>query len=410
MAYRFRLAFGLSVRDMLVDWRMSVCFVLGLIAVLTPLMIMFGLKTGLIDGLRDRLVSDPRNFEVVIVGSQRFDAAWFERMRARSDVGFVLPKTRSIAATLTIAVPRVSGLPKAKIADLIPTGEGDPLFRGLEIRRAPAGMVALIASARLAEALALSPGDKVTGVVQRRRGGRREVGEVALYVAAIALASHTAREAVYVPVALMEATETFRDGYGVPEMDWEGPERPEPRTYYAGARLYANDLAGVVTLTRHLTKDGLIVRGKAAEVDDLNSFAESLTGGFLIISVFSVLGFAVSLTASMWSNFERKRQSISFLRLLGMRSTALVAMPIYQALLIGVMGFVGALAAFFGASFVIEIVFSDIADSVDGELSVLRPLDVLIFFLVTVGISVIASIISAVGVSRVSPAEGLRER
>ena len=166
----------------------------------------------------------------------------------------------------------------------------------------------------------------------------------------------------------------------------------------------------MITLHRHLSDAGLSIRSKAAEVDNLNGFAESLTGGFLIISLFSVMGFLVSLTASLWSNFERKRQATSFLRLIGMRACGLIAIPIYQALLIATMGFAGALITFLGAGFVIEAVFSDIGASVEGDLVVLSASDLLMFFAMTLGISVLASIFSSYGLSRISPAEGLRER
>ncbi|MCR9177685.1 MAG: hypothetical protein NXI19_17000 [Alphaproteobacteria bacterium] len=410
MLLNLRIAFGLCVRDMLVDWRMSLCFILGLTAVLAPLIIMFGLKTGLVDGLRDRLLSDPRNLEIVIVGSGQFDADWFKALAARPDVGFVKPKTRAIAATITVTVPRESGLQSAEVADLIPTGIGDPLLEGITVEKPSDDRLAVVVSARLAEMLNLTLGEEIGGVVTRQRGGRRELGPVDLSVSAIAPAGLTTRAAIFVPVSLMEATESFRDGYGVPAFGWEGPDRPSERIYYAGARIYAKDLASVTTLHSHLTDAGLSVRSKASEVDGLNSFAESLTGGFLIIAFFSVIGFLVSLTASLWSNFERKRQATSFLRLIGMRAVGLIAIPIYQAVIIATAGFAGALATFFGAAIVIETVFADIGASVEGDLVVLKAMDISIFFAVTLGISVLASAVSSYGLSNISPAEGLRER
>lgn len=405
-----RIAFGLCVRDMLVDWRMSLCFILGLTAILAPLIIMFGLKTGLVEGLRDRLLSDPRNLEIIVVGSQQFDADWFETLAARPDVGFVKPKTRAIAATITITVPRTSGLKSAEVADLIPTGLGDPLLQGIPVARSSGDVLTVIISDRLAEMLDLKTGDRIGGVVSRQRDGQRENGKIDLVVGAVTTPGLTARTAVFVPLSLMRATESFRDGYGVPDFGWDGPDYPADRVYYAGARIYAKDLASVITLHRHLSDAGLSIRSKAAEVDNLNGFAESLTGGFLIISLFSVMGFLVSLTASLWSNFERKRQATSFLRLIGMRACGLIAIPIYQALLIATMGFAGALITFLGAGFVIEAVFSDIGASVEGDLVVLSASDLLMFFAMTLGISVLASIFSSYGLSRISPAEGLRER
>jgi len=395
---------------MMVDWRMSLCFILGLTAVLAPLIIMFGLKTGLVDGLRDRLLSDPRNLEIIIVGSRQFDADWFKALAARPDVRFVKPKTRTIAATITVTVPRASGLKSAEVADLIPTGLGDPLLEGLAVEKSSNGRLAVVVSATLAEMLDLNRGDEIGGVVTRRRDGRRELGQVSLIVGAIVPASLTTRAAIFVPVSLMEATESFRDGFGVPTFGWEGPDRPGERVYYAGARIYAKDLASLTTLHNHLTDLGLSVRSKASEVDGINGFAESLTGGFLIIAFFSVIGFLVSLTASLWSNFERKRQATSFLRLIGMRAVGLIAMPIYQAVIIATAGFACALATFFGAAIVIESVFADIGASVEGDLLVLKATDISIFFVITLGISVLASAVSSYGLSRISPAEGLRER
>ena len=405
-----RIAFGLCVRDMLVDWRMSLCFILGLTAVLAPLIIMFGLKTGLVEGLRDRLLSDPRNLEIIIVGSGQFDADWFNALAARPDVGFVKPKTRAIATTITVTVPRASGLQNAEVADLIPTELGDPLLEGIAVEKSGNGRLAVVVSARLAEMLDLNQGDEIGGVVTRRRDDRRELGQVGLIVGAIAPAGLMSRAAIFVPVSLMEATESFRDGYGVPAFGWEGPDRPGERVYYAGARIYAKDLASVTTLHSHLTDLGLSVRSKASEVDGLNGFAESLSGGFLIIAFFSVIGFLVSLTASLWSNFERKRQATSFLRLIGMRAVGLIAMPIYQSVIIATAGFAGALATFFGAAIVIEAVFADIGASVEGDLVVLKATDISIFFVITLGISVLASAVSSYGLSHISPAEGLRER
>ena len=85
------------------DWcaeaRLSACAVLGLAAVLAPLLVLFGLKYGLVATLTERLLADPRTRELLPVGSGRYDAAWFERLRARPEIGFVVPRTRQIAAT-----------------------------------------------------------------------------------------------------------------------------------------------------------------------------------------------------------------------------------------------------------------------------------------------------------------------
>ena len=59
------------------DWcaeaRLSACAVLGLAAVLAPLLVLFGLKYGLVATLTERLLADPRTRELLPVGSHVYD-------------------------------------------------------------------------------------------------------------------------------------------------------------------------------------------------------------------------------------------------------------------------------------------------------------------------------------------------
>ena len=91
----------LAYRDFLYQRRFSLCFVLALTAMLAPLLILFGLKFGLIDTLARRFIEVPRYREIVGVGSGRFGRAWFETMAAQPEVAFIIPNTRRIAASFS---------------------------------------------------------------------------------------------------------------------------------------------------------------------------------------------------------------------------------------------------------------------------------------------------------------------
>jgi hypothetical protein len=97
MLKRVRNIFWLASRDFANEWQMSGFFVLALAAVLGPMMILFGLKFGIVGSMLDNLIQDPRNREIHPVGSGRFDMAWVEQLRERPEIGFVIPHTRSIA-------------------------------------------------------------------------------------------------------------------------------------------------------------------------------------------------------------------------------------------------------------------------------------------------------------------------
>ena len=68
----------LAFRDYIHEWRMSSCFILALASVLAPMLLLFGLKFGIVTGMMDRLVEDPRNREIRPVGANRFDYDWFK--------------------------------------------------------------------------------------------------------------------------------------------------------------------------------------------------------------------------------------------------------------------------------------------------------------------------------------------
>ena len=63
----------LASRDYLHEGLMSSCFVLALAAVLGPMMVLFGLKFGIVGAMVDQLIENPLNREVRPVGSGYFD-------------------------------------------------------------------------------------------------------------------------------------------------------------------------------------------------------------------------------------------------------------------------------------------------------------------------------------------------
>jgi hypothetical protein len=58
--HRFKLVVGLAFDDYRHEWVLSGCAVLALAAVLTPLLVLFGLKYGVIANLLDPLIENPR--------------------------------------------------------------------------------------------------------------------------------------------------------------------------------------------------------------------------------------------------------------------------------------------------------------------------------------------------------------
>jgi putative ABC transport system permease protein len=214
-----RAAIRLAWADLRHERVFSLCMVLAVAAVVSPLLILFGVKNGAVETLRDRLTTDPRNREIRPVGSGRHLPAWFEKMATREDVAFISPATRSLAATVTVRIAGTQG--SGEPLDLIPSGPGDPLLLD---NGAPApNQGECVLSANAAETLGANAGETLTILVTRlENSGEIETARARLVVAGIASPRAGATRSLFAPLAFVDAVERFKDGLAVPEFGWAG--------------------------------------------------------------------------------------------------------------------------------------------------------------------------------------------
>ncbi len=222
----------LALADLLDEWLLSLCVALAIAAVLAPLLILFGLKNGAVDILRQRLIQDPRNREIRPKITKAYEKAWFDEIRKRPDIAFVIPLTRGIAST--VQVKKVGGGVQAAI-DISPTGKGDAMVEENGAKAPGEGECVLSATA--AEKLGAGTGDRVEVCVERFVGLTRQGEKKEMKVVGVLDLRAGAREVAYVPLGFVEAVEQFIDGQAVPEYGWEGSKalaRPE----FDGALLF----------------------------------------------------------------------------------------------------------------------------------------------------------------------------
>ena len=74
----------LALRDYAHEGLLSACSVLGLAAVLTPLLVLYGVKFGVVQTLTDRLLEDPRTLEISPVTSGHYTPDYLARLAACS--------------------------------------------------------------------------------------------------------------------------------------------------------------------------------------------------------------------------------------------------------------------------------------------------------------------------------------
>jgi len=403
MRHRFRDTLWLAGRDYRNEWQMSGFFILSLAAVLGPMLILFGLKFGIVGSMLDNLIEDPRNREVRPIGSGRYDRAWIEQLRSRPEVAFIVPQTRAIAATIELNSD--SGK-RIVTVEMIPTDRDDPLLKNLQ---QPQGLHELILSDAAARKLNVKPGDEISGSLARRFQGRSERIHVPLKVTDLAKPGSFSRDGAFVTLYLVEAAEDFRDGRAVPSLGWGGtlPAEEEQRNY-PSFRLYTRSIYGVAPMSEALGKLGIEVNTRAADIDIVQNMDRNLSAVFWLIAVIGLVGVSFSLGASLWANVDRKRKELSVLRLVGFRTSDIIWFPVIQSAFTAIFGWLTAVVIYLLISLTINRMFTAQLES--GEtLCRLLPSDFIIALGLTLGAAVLAASLAGYRAARIEPAEGLRD-
>jgi putative ABC transport system permease protein len=394
--------YRLASRDYVHEWLMSACFILALAAVLGPMMVLFGLKFGIVGAMVDQLVENPVNREIRPVGTGYYDDAWLESVRKRPDVAFLVPRTRSIAATIDLNSDQASRIVSV---ELIASGAGDPLLEpGSPL---PEGLDRIVLSQSAAVKLGVVSGTTIDGSLARGFRGRQERVHLPLTVAAIAPARASSRDTAFVSVKLLEALEDFRDGRAVPDFGWQGDPADTNRTY-PGFRLYASSIYDVAGLRDAFARLNVDVRTSSAEIELVQRMNRNLTAIYWAIALVGLVGFSVSLGASLWANIDRKRKELSVLRLVGFRTADIIWFPMIQALFTAVLGWALAVAIYQVTALVINDMLATQLET-GQQVCRLLPWHYAIALLMTCVAAVFAAGLAGLRSARIEPSEGLRE-
>ncbi|MGD8912193.1 MAG: FtsX-like permease family protein [Candidatus Thiodiazotropha sp.] len=402
MRHRFKDIVWLASRDYRNEWQMSSFFIIALAAVLGPMMILYGLKFGIVGSMLNTLIEDPRNREVRPIGSGRYNSAWIEQLQARKEIDFIVPRTRAIAATIDLK----SQIAKHIVSvEMIPTSRGDPLLQG---RTIPSNLQQIVLSEKAAEKLAVKVGDEINGSLSRRYKGRSERVHLTLQVVDIARHASFTRDGAFTNLSLLEAAEDFRDGRAVPTLGWSGTKVKNDKRTYPSFRLYTRSIYDVSAISNAMQKLGIEVNTRAADIDIVRSMDQNLSLVFWLIALIGLIGFSFSLGASLWANVDRKRKELSVLRLVGFRTGEIIWFPVLQSAFTALFGWLTASLIYLGVSYTINSLF--LTQTAGSEtICRLLPNHFLVALLLTLGSSIIAASLAGYRAARVEPSEGLRE-
>lgn len=383
---------------------LAACAACVLAATLAPLWTLWGLERGVIGTLIERQDRDPLMRELVpaATGANRFDAAWFERVRRWPEVGFVIPTIRAAAALVELYS---DGANAPVSADLRSTAPGDPLLAGL----APPTGRALVLTDEAARRLNAKPGSALTIPLAREREGVSERAAVAVTVAAVLPLSASDGRAALAAPALLEAIESWRDGYRIEGFGDAGSGPPPPREVHPMFRMYATSIREVEALAARLEAEGVSTHTRGREIASTLGLQRNLRTVLGLVAAITMSGAVVALAALQIADLRRKRREYALLKLTGHGSAWLVALPCVHAVAVALAGALLALGVYALAAFAINTYFA--AHLAVGEAAVrLGGAGVAAGTLAAIIISVLPALAGGWRASNVEAADELREQ
>ena len=400
---RLHLLGSLALQDLWHDRKVSLCIAASLVAVIAPLLLLFGLKQGGVSQLQDELLRDPRNLEVKMLSNGNYDTAWIERLRQRPETGFALGQTRSLntQADLLIGMQRfVEG------AEIIATEPGDPLLNLASLN--PVGNQVIL-SASAAQRLQAKAGDSVQLRALRRLDGVNERGEMTLTVLAVLDGARFGRAAGFVAPPLLLDLERFRDGYQVSGFGVDtGKPQGNLQPLYARARVYARDIDQVAPLEHWLNEQHIETSSRLADIDNVKAINHVLGLIFGVIAMAALIGCVASMVGAFLANIDRKRKSLAVLRLLGFKRRAVGGFVVLQALVLSLAGYIGGLGFYAVGSHLFDYLLGG-SQATGTFVCHITAWHGVAALLLTFLVAALVAAIGALRAINIQPAESLRE-
>ncbi|WP_372423393.1 ABC transporter permease [Salinarimonas chemoclinalis] len=394
---------GLGLRAIQRDRTMVVFTAVALAAVLGPLLVLLGLKNGVVGALLQTLRNDSRSLEIVFRGQSTITPAQYARIDALPGVGFLMPDIGSITASARFAADERSPLVSGQAW---PTAAGDPLLP--EGTPTP-GLDEAILSAGLARRLGVEAGARILVLRERQsEAGAEDRLVIPVRVAGVAPTSAVAGERALLAWETIDALQAFIDGYAVPRYGVGGRDPAERPPGYVRIRLFASDLEAVGPLAAAMEAMDFAVTSRADEVSGVLKLDRDLATLFTLIASIGASGYLVSFWASLSASLAQRRRELSLVRLMGGSGGDLVAFALVQGIAIAIAGVVlafsifGLLALLINLRFAVEIAGAGPACFLTGlDILVAAAGSTLVVILVTAGL--------ARFLVRIAPSEVLHE-
>jgi len=274
-----------AIKDMIDEWVLSLCIILSVSAIACPLLILFALKQGYVETIRDHFINDPVFRQITPKATVEYKADFFENIEKDERVQLVIPSITSSASVAQVLLPDGS---RTRNIDVHPTIDDDPLL--LLNESVVPGKGEVVITDALAKLLKAEIGDNVTLAISRRYNKKKQTANENLTVVGVLSARANPSQGLYLTLGLTRDIENFRFGRHVERANWPEGELPITREIYdsiiigCSTELDENLVSKVSIRTEFKTNNLLGVNGHQkfwpfANTSDLTWYEFTATGG-----------------------------------------------------------------------------------------------------------------------------------
>ncbi|MBR4605691.1 MAG: ABC transporter permease [Lachnospiraceae bacterium] len=398
----------LAVRDWLHEASLSLCAVLALTSILSPLLILHGVHTGVVEKMRERLMQDPSILVVMPQGSSGsgFSEETIREIKARPECAFCIGRTRSVASELSVISPTGEAL----TITLEPSSEEDPILERYHIG-VPTdanGLYTVVLTHTAAHKLKAIEGTVLHAKIARRlSSGKYERTEFDLHVQAVLPAEAHGMDTGFLALPLLIDIQDFRDGYSTRLLP-TGTERPKGlHRYFESFRAYATSLDEVEQFDIWCQKNNIPVKTRSKDIASIKNIDKSLSTIIHVISATTGTGFFAFMISTLHASIRRKWKMLGMLRLIGFSRLSILIYPMTQAITTGLFGILLSFLIYGIIAFGIDMLF---ASQSGGEaICVVHTVDFCIIAVIVQLLIIISSWKISLQASRIDPSLAIRE-
>ena len=407
MQKNFGLGLYLALRDWLFERTMSICAVLALASMLAPILVLQGVRNGVILGMREKLLADPSVLIITPIGggtTGTYSQEFIADLAKLDGATFAIGRIREIATDISVETER--GVMTS--IHMEPCSEHEPILEHNKIAVPNDGEVPeIVLAARAQDKLQVKVGERLKLKLGRKNHeGRFESLVVWVKLVGVLPSQVADRLVGFLPLKLLEDIEDFRDDLAAERVGFTGRPKEGQRTY-ASFRLYARDLDSVALLQQSLAKMGIETRTRAREIAAIKSLESALNRVILILSLAVGIGFLAFLLSSIKAALQRKERMLGLLRLFGFSRLTLISYPLMQTWLTALTGLLLSFAAYTLVGYLIDYIFSSQSSGL--VLCRLNPEDLLWTVVVVFCLASLSALKSALQAASVDPSAVIRE-